>query len=54
MSNRLKQYIKKFGHIVGTEFTSEQIPEMEHVAEAHYTSSWESFNADCQRNRDAH
>lgn len=54
MSERLKQYIEKFGHIVGTEFTPEEIPAMERVAKAYLESFNRSFEADCQRNRDAH
>lgn len=54
MSKCLKQYIEKFGHIVGTEFAPEEIPVMERVAAAYQKSYWDSFDADCQRNRDAH
>ena len=54
MSQRLKNYVALFGHIVGTEFTPEELPEMERVADA-YQASWEqSFQADMRRNRDAH
>ena len=54
MSKTLKQYIKQFGHIVGTEFTADEIPAMERVAAAYLASFNASFDADCQRNRDAH
>lgn len=54
MSKQLQEYIERFGHIVGTKFSPEQIPAMEKVAEAYQ----ESFNrnwADLdKRNRDAH
>ena len=54
MSECLKHYIEKFGHVVGREFTLEEIPVMERVAAAHQKSYWDSFNADCKRNQELH